>query len=77
MVDGGWRMVDGGWLMVDGGEGGWWLGSLIFGLGAWPWSVNIEKPTVLLCFREARILTNITLLSVRLWIVSELLALCF
>ena len=56
MVDGGWRMVDGGWLMVDGGEGGWWLGSLIFGLGARSWSVNIEKPMVLLGFR---VLTNV------------------
>ena len=67
-------MVDGGWLMVDGGEGGWWLGSLIFGLGARPWSVNIEKPIVLLCFRDARVLTNIT---PPLWIHCELLALCF
>ena len=66
-------MVDGGWLMVDGGEGGWWLGSLIFGLGARPWSVNIEKQMVLLGFR---VLTNVARLDPP-WIDRELLALCF
>ena len=60
----------GGWELVVGSCG------LVGGLEArWPslWSQNLERPFVFIGFWEARLLTNLTLLSFD----SLLLVLCF